>query len=108
MLIKKYLRIFWIDVFSKLDNNQYMLIQFKILNKNNEFRSISYVQRVNKSEFNSLYNIFIEYWDIRSEDYHQMDVQDVVFTYKILSLSLKINVSKLPVHKKKNIIIYPN
>jgi hypothetical protein len=55
------LKKFWNDVVSKLDDNQYILIQFKIVDVGAGYKSISYVQRVNKKDLSSLINIFIEF-----------------------------------------------
>lgn len=98
-LINNYLDLFWKDVMLNLDENQYVLIQFKVVNVNKEVKSISYIQRVNKNEFLTLYNIFIEFWDIKSEYYHLMEVIEVIFKYQILNqLTDNIKRSKLIEH----------
>ena len=105
-LIKQYLSNFWLDIMSKIDSSQYILILFKVVNNIEETKSVSYVQRVNNNDFISLYNIFIEFWDIKSEEYHQMDVIEVNFTYKILDNNSnkqeEIKKSKISEHIKLN------
>jgi hypothetical protein len=55
------LKKFWNDVVLKLDDNQYILLQFKIVDVNGEYNSISYVQLVNKNDLSSLIKIIIEF-----------------------------------------------
>lgn len=107
-LIVKSLNQFWLEIVSNLSLNQYILIQFKIVDTTGEIKSISYVQLVNKTELNSLSKIFIEFWDIKSENYHLMQISDIIFMYKILPLSLDIKESKLSVHKKRKFNVKNN
>lgn len=98
--IKESLALFWKDIVSNLDVNDFILIQFKIKDTLGEFKSISYIQRVNKNDFNLLLYSFIEYWNIKSEDYHLIEASGVRFTYKVLSLNLNIKDSKITKHIK--------
>lgn len=98
--IKESLILFWKDIVSNLDVNDFILIQFKIKDTLGEFKSISYIQRVNKNDFNLLLYSFIEYWNIKSEDYHLIEASGIRFTYKLLSLNLNIKESKLTKHVK--------
>lgn len=100
-LIKTSLSNLWTEVFKDLDENTYILIQFKILTHNEELKSISYVQRVNSKEFNLLLQTFIAFWEIKSEDYHEMLIKGIVYTYKLLNPNLPIKNSKILLHKKR-------
>ena len=66
-------------------NNHYIQIQFKVQLNNGLYRSISYVQTVKLNDFNQLLDSFIEFWNLRSEDYHITAVGNIIFTYKIYS-----------------------
>lgn len=46
--IKKLIISFWRDVVIKLDKNQYIRIQFKVYIYNKGYKSISYVETINK------------------------------------------------------------
>jgi hypothetical protein len=100
-LIKKSLNLFYKQIFSNLKDDQFILIQFKIKELSGEFKSISYIQRINKNEFKTLLKIFIEFWNIKSEEYHSIKVSSIVYTYKILSSELKISQSKITYHKNR-------
>ena len=88
--IKNSVSQFWTDIALKLNENQYLLIQFKIQEITGEIKSIYYVQRVNKKDLNSLTNIFIEFWNIKSEDYHLIEVSKLIFNYKTKIFDLQI------------------
>jgi hypothetical protein len=62
-----------------------------------EIRSISFMQKVGINDFESLLEIFNEFWLMRSEQYHSMNVLKIIYTYKMVSnetLSISSN-SKL-------------
>ena len=66
-----------------INPNQVILIQLKLKHPSGFFRSISLVQNIRFKEFYELINIFIEYWDIRSEDYHIEKWEDILFMFQI-------------------------
>lgn len=63
--IKEALSKFWEDQMINLDNNQSIYIQFKIEDVDGLHRSISFLQEVNKTQFNLLLKIFCEFWDLK-------------------------------------------
>jgi len=73
---------------------QHFLIQFKIEDYSGNIQSISYVQIVSKEDLNILSNIFSEFWDIKSEDYHSMSIKQIIFTYKIIPRDKENLISK--------------
>jgi len=87
-------------VVSNLLANQYILIQFKVQCLNGDHYSISYVQIANKDELNIMSDIFNEFWDLKNEDYHKLELSKVIFSYKILSEKVNVNQSKLKRHTK--------
>lgn len=97
--IESALRNFWIDIFDQLESRvDYAIrIQFKLLTMEGEFRSISYVQTINRSDLDRLTIIFKEYWNLRADEYHTASVDSILFTYKIL---LGKEENKLVHHKK--------
>jgi DNA polymerase type B, organellar and viral len=85
-------------ILNKLSANHYILIQFKIKTTSGHYRSISYVQTIKLSDFELLSETFIEFWNIKSEEYFLEKVSDIIFTYKILPLESDINTSKMNKH----------
>lgn len=80
-----------------------VLILFKIKTVNNQKRTISYMQSVNIKDFDILNSIFVEFWNLRSEDYYLSPLASIIFNYKIiyskqptklLTVKSKINISK--------------
>ena len=59
--INNALNSFFKDILANLNKNRIFLIQFKIKTDSELIRSISYVQTVQISEFNILYDIFTEF-----------------------------------------------
>lgn len=100
------LREFWLKVVDYLDENYYIVIQFKLLTVDNEYRSISYLQTVNKNDLNRLTNNFIEYWLLRTDEYHQMAIDSIIFDYKLYQKSVKYAETNINKHQK--VIIQQN
>lgn len=65
-------------------DNLKLLIIFKIKTVNQQRRTISYMQTLGISEFNQLYEIFSEYWNLKTEDYYLAAISEITFTYKIV------------------------
>lgn len=63
-----------------------LLIIFKIKTKNNKTRSISYIQFIEicDAKLDKLIKIFIEFWELKTEDDYLAEVIDIIFTYKIV------------------------
>jgi hypothetical protein len=78
-----------------ISNNNYILIQLKIRTKENQYKSISYLQRAKKSEFKDLLGSFVEFWELKSENYKNDTITHIIFTYKILPLDSAITKSKI-------------
>lgn len=71
-----------------LIHNKYrLMINFKIKTVNNQYRTISYIQCIDIIDFDQLEQIFIEYWNLRSEDYYLAQYSDIIFTYKLLDVN---------------------
>ena len=81
--------------FSHLSKDNFILIQFKIINLSLEYRSISKVQTIKLSELNKLIDIFIECWHLNSKNYHSINGASIVFTYKLLDLNTENNGNNL-------------
>lgn len=50
--------------------NVKLLILFKVKSINSQYRTISYMQTININDFDQLNKLFIEYWNLRDEDYY--------------------------------------
>lgn len=99
-VISDCLKTFWIEVVSSILNHQYILLQFKVEGDKGDIKSISYVQTVNKDDLNTISNVFNEFWNIKGDEYHSMEVSKIIFTYKVLPLELDISKSKILNHQK--------
>lgn len=73
---------------SSIEDNSLILIQFKIKFLDNNYRSISYLQSVTINDLNELKDIFIEFWNLRDEDYISLNPSHIIFTYKIINNDL--------------------
>jgi len=68
----------------KLAKTTYVLIQFKIKRDDGLYRSISYIQKTNNKNFELIFSILKEFWQLKSEEYHIRKVNQVIFTYIII------------------------
>lgn len=98
-IIKDKLNIFWNAIVTKILDHQYLLLQFKVECVNGEIKSISYVQIVTKEDLKSISHVFNEFWDIKSEEYHKLEITKIIFSYKILPAENYISKSKIIRHK---------
>lgn len=91
--------------------NYKLLILFKIKTVNQQIRTISYMQTIGIRDFKSLYQLFTEYWNLKTDEYHLGEISEIIFTYKIVDLSLmnysiknlKTNIIKPELQVKGNI-----
>jgi len=49
------------------------------------------LQTVKLEDFNDLRDIFIEFWNIRDEDYKSMSLSQILYTYKLIESSSESN-----------------
>ena len=88
------------NILSKLEDDQYILVIFKVITSDKIFRNISYIQTVNKNDIDLLSKTFIEYWNIKAEDYNQLTITDIIFNYRLLEPEFNITASKIHLPKK--------
>jgi len=60
-------------------------IQFKVKFMDQRNRSISYVQIVKREDFEKLFDIFKEFWDTRSNNYHITPVEEIIYSFKFIN-----------------------
>lgn len=94
------------SILSKLSDSHYLLIIFKIRTEDNLLRSISVVQKVNKLQLDNLIEVFIEYWQLKIDNYHQFDIKEIIFNYLIIDNEQKISKPKL--NRPKPVVIMQN
>lgn len=94
----------WSKVYSDKQNHQDMMfVQFKVRTGRHLTRSISYVQRVGYSDFNSLLDSFLGFWSIRSDLYKVEQFYQIIYTYKLIPKISTIPLSsKILNHKNKD------
>lgn len=101
--IKWALKDLWY-LFNKVPANHFILIQFKVQLNNGLYRSISYVQTVTINDFNLLLDTFIEFWNLRSEDYHITNANSIIFTYKVYDNEISKEIKTKNISRHKNIV----
>ena len=97
---------FYNEVMSKLNDNQYILVIFKIKTNDNLYRNISSMQRINKFDRDILIDSFIEYWNIKSANYIQFTISEIILNYKIIDDSFEVSSSKIHFPDKDTCIPY--
>lgn len=73
-----------IENIKNLIDNFKLLIIFKIKTNNQQIRTISYMQTLGIGEFNQLYEIFSEYWNLKTETIKYCDL-DCVVLYQVIN-----------------------
>ena len=91
-LIKEMLNKFWNEIINNIDNKMVILL-FRIQYEDKSFRTIGNLQKIDKSQFSSLYRLLTDLLSILSNDYKTLPIINVVFSYKLLIQ--KINHLKL-------------
>lgn len=71
-----------------------LLVLFKIKSIDNTYRTLSLLQILNFEEIDKLTPLFIEYWNLRTEDYFLNEISDMVIYYKIVDTSLETKLLK--------------
>nr|YP_009739474.1 DNA polymerase 2 [Tricholoma saponaceum]QIC20318.1 DNA polymerase 2 [Tricholoma saponaceum] len=99
LMIEGSLYEFWENIANHLDDKQKFHIQFKVKFNDDHYRSISYLQTADKNDYNDRLSIFIEFWDLKSEEYKLKPVVSITYNYKILSKTSEITQSKIISHK---------
>ena len=61
-----------------------MFVIFKVRTTDNIIRSISTLQRVNSITKFTLIEYFYAHWDLKSDNYNQLSIDEVIFNYKII------------------------
>jgi hypothetical protein len=82
-MIEDSLYEFWENLATQLDEKQKFHIQFKVKFYDNLYQSISYLQTADKNDYNDILSIFIEFWDLKSEEYKLKPVDSIIYNYKI-------------------------
>ena len=60
-------------------------IQFKIKYDETEIRSISYLQQnISSKDFDKLLEIFQEFWNVKSDYYHHLLIEKIIFSFKFI------------------------
>lgn len=83
--LHKYLVKFWREVMSPLAMDITVGIIFKVRLSNNHVKSISYLQKVNKTQYNELLENFNQFINQRVENYAKEEVKEIIFTYHIFT-----------------------
>nr|AWA82154.1 hypothetical protein [Cantharellus cibarius] len=76
-----------------------IIVQFKVVLESGLIRTISRMQTITNNDYKILLDIFKEYWSIKTEEYHLVAIQKVIFTYKIVHSKFPSRLS--PVVKPK-------
>lgn len=87
----------------ELDSSTKLIIMFKIKTKTNQYKNISYMQIININNFEELNNIFIAYWNLRSDDYKLPNTDSIVFTYK-LEINNNLNEKLLKINESGKLL----
>src|ERR1700704_710224 len=99
-LIKEMLNKFWNEIINNIDNKMVILL-FRIQYEDKSFRTIGNLQKIDKSQFSSLYRLLTDLLSILSNDYKTLPIINVVFSYKIIDTenkSPKIDSNNIKTH----------
>lgn len=75
------LKTFWKEIVPKLENKTYG-VMLKVKFSNNSVRSISSMQILRKETFDEMESVFIDFWGLRSDDYHIIPVSEVILSFR--------------------------
>ena len=106
------INLFHEQVLSKLEQDTYILIIFRIKTSDNLIRNISTVHRIKNSDsdYEKLIENFTEFWNIKSSEYILYSISEIIFSSKIIDNSHNIIESKINspisnrIEKMKNLL----
>ena len=99
-LLSQALNKFWIELEQLIEESQQkILVLFKIEMENGLTRTISRMQTVTLNDKNDLLEIFNEYWNIKTQEYHLTIINKILFTYKIVSKEFPTRLSPALIKK---------
>jgi hypothetical protein len=81
---------FKISILDKLPLNEVVLIQLRILQSNSCYKSISPVGVYIASHSDKILNFMIEWWINKGDSYYDINISEVLYTYKIPDPSLNL------------------
>ena len=93
--IKNSVDLFNQNVLDKFDDDDYLLISFRVKTSGGLYRSISTNQRICKKDQDLLYEIFFEFWALKAENYSQDEISELLFCFKTIPKSHNIKTSKI-------------
>ena len=100
---KKSISFFFNDHLLSYTNNPFKLaVIFKIKTINNQYRSISHLQIINIEDFNKLIQLFIDCWNIKTEEYYLASHSHIIFTYNLITdINIPSKIDDSNIKKKK-------
>jgi hypothetical protein len=94
---------------NKLDNHQFIIILFRVQYFNGLYSTLNNIQKVNKHDFETLYNLYSSTLDLKAEDYNTTEIINIIFSYKIIpenNLVTKKSKIESKIKQNNNIINY--
>jgi hypothetical protein len=79
------LKSLWNNLQETFDSNTLISIQFKVRYEIGVYRSLSYIQTVKLNEYEELLELFIEFLNLKDEEYISLKPNSIVFTFQLLS-----------------------
>ncbi len=89
-LIKLSLIKFWYEIMNNIDNKMVILL-FRIQFEDKTFRTIGNLQKIKLNDFNILYNLLTSLLTILSDEYKNLAIINIVFSYKIIDTDNKVS-----------------
>lgn len=77
------------DHLKDLEDDQVFLIMFKLKTVDNLIYNISKLQIITKKDLVDLKAIILEYWELKSEEYNDLQFSSIIYDYKILDQNNK-------------------
>ena len=103
-LLNTYLTKFWDEIMLGLEDKQLTSIILKYKFSDDTIISVSYLQYVNKNEKSDLLDIFMEFINLRKDNYEEKSISQIIFTYHIFPTDFNIQ-DKLNYPEKNKINI---
>jgi hypothetical protein len=101
-VIENHLFLYWESVMNNLQDDQFVLISFRILYSTGKWATLGPLQKVNKKDQNVLCEILCSFLDVKAEEYRNTPILEINFNYLIIpSDKDKNKKSKIVQHIKK-------
>ncbi len=87
-ILSLYINNFWKEIMESINDNQHVMLMFRVKFTNNQIVSISTLKKVNKTSKDLYLNYLLDKLSLSNESYNVEPVSSIIFSYGIRKVPL--------------------